>query len=301
MKTACRLIAICIIALSAWIPKEAKALDVSSSIILERYTVLANYAVRYESGYLLKNGQFKVITSEILDPLFYDTWLDFVEVSGRPIMLAGLFNGYKFKGVLPHWVRSRDSFFISDLAIEYVIVAVKGKGDPNPTPMIITQPKSQRALAGDYVRLFVDAAPVYISCQWYFNNRPIPDATDFILDIGNVSKADAGLYSVAVFDNRKRVVSKKAKLTVVDPVSIKTQPKSQTVKSRKNVVLRVAVSGTGPFTYQWYFKGQPIPRATKSFYTIKRAKPSDSGSYSVVVENGLSSAESADAFVTITP
>ncbi|HEU5122589.1 MAG TPA: immunoglobulin domain-containing protein [Verrucomicrobiae bacterium] len=299
MKTACRLIAICIIALSAWIPKEAKALDISSSVILERYTVLANYAIRYESGYLLKNGQFKVITSDILDPIFYDSWLEFADISGRPIMLAGLFDGYKFNGVLPHWVRSRDSFFIG--FAEYVIVAVKGKGDPNPVAMIITQPRSQRALAGDYVRLFVDAAPVYISCQWYFNSRPIPDAIDFILDIENVSKADAGLYSVAVFDNHKRVVSKKAKLTVVDPVSIKTQPKSQTVKARKNVALRVAVAGTGPFKYQWYFKDQPIARATKSFYTIKKAKLSDSGWYSVVVDNGLSSATSDNAFVTITP
>ncbi len=299
MKIACRLIAIFTVALSLWIPKEGKALDVSSSVILDRYTVLANYAVRYESGYLLKNGQFKVITSEILDPIFYDSWLDFADISGRPVMLADLYEGYKFNGVLPHWVRSRDSFFIG--YIEYVIVAVKGKGDPNPVPMIITQPRSQRVLAGDYVRLFVDAAPVYVSCQWYFNNRPIPDATDFILDIESVNKADAGLYSVAVFDNRKRVVSKKAKLTVVDPVSIKTQPKSQTVKSRKNVALRVAVAGTGPFKYQWYFKDQPIARATKSFYTIKKAKPSDSGWYSVVVDNGLSSAESADAFVTIAP
>ncbi len=282
-----------------WEPKETKAYDASSWVTVERYTILANGSLEYATGSLLKSGQFKVIMSYIVDPLFYDSIDDFAAISGRPIIMVGFFDAYKASGILPNWVRSRDTFPIG--FADYVIVAIKGKGDPNPVPTILEDPESDWVLAGDTAYFFVDAIPWSASYQWYFKNKPIPGETDSLLIISKVTKANAGLYSVGVSTGGNPLMSKKALLTVVQPVVIKTEPKSQTLKTGKNLTLRVAATGTPPFTYEWWFNGHQITNATKSFLTISKATAANAGSYWVFVDNGPSWTASSTAVVTVAP
>ena len=96
-------------------------------------------------------------------------------------------------------------------------------------------------------------------------------------------------------------MSKPALLQVVKPVVVTNPPRSQTVRTGKPVVFRVAVTGTGPFKYQWNFNYQLIPNATRSFFTIPKAQAKDAGKYSVTVDNDLSSDGSADAVLTVVP
>jgi sugar lactone lactonase YvrE len=49
------------------------------------------------------------------------------------------------------------------------------------------------------------------------------------------------------------------RLPAQTPPTITTQPASQTVLPGTNVTFTVAVSGTGPFTYQWQFNGTNLP------------------------------------------
>jgi hypothetical protein len=277
----------------------AFAFDAGPSLDLERYTVLTNGALLHEDGNMLSNGRFRVLDSEIYDSLEIDPAADYEAISGRPICVEEAYDTYKSSRIVPHWVRSRDDFGIGYFT--YVIVAIAGQ-DANPTIRITAQPQSQNVLAGQFALFSVTASPSeYISCQWLFNGHPIKGATGFLLFIGNISPKQAGIYSAVLNDGGRNVSSARAALRVVTPVSITTNPKSQAVKMNHAVVFRVAAKGTGPFSYQWYFDETPIPKATKSFYTVSKAKVSDAGRYGVVVKNSLSSAATTEAILAVNP
>lgn len=269
--------------------------SISQTLVIERYTVLTNGTLKYDTGNLLDNGQFKVQLSEIVGSIYYDSLADFLPISGRPIMPEQLYEGYK--RIIPRWVRSRDVFYIG--FFRYVIVATAGK-DPNPVPVITHQPQSQRVLLGDFAIFGVDANPIlYLSYQWRFKGKPLTGEADSWLWIDEVTSAHAGAYSVSLNTGGKSIVSKSALLVVVKPVVVTTPPKSQTIKAGKPVVFRVAVSGTGPFTYQWYYNGSQITNATKSYYSITKVQSGNAGKYAVVVGNCLSYDLSKESVLTV--
>ena len=102
--------------------------------------------------------------------------------------------------------------------------------------------------------------------------------------------AQSGNYSVLMNTGGKNVASKVASLKVILPVEITTGPKSQAVKAGHGAVFRVAVKGTSPYKYQWYFNNGPISKATSSSYIIAKAEAVNIGTYAVIVRNQLSSA-----------
>lgn len=67
------------------------------------------------------------------------------------------------------------------------------------------------------------------------------------------------------------------------PPTIAVQPESQRVEKDAAVEFAVVVDGTGPFTYQWRFKGAPIPGTTASRLALAKAGVPDAGNYDVVV------------------
>lgn len=273
------------------------AIDISERVDLERYTVLTNGLLRYESGNLPRNGQFRVLFSQIEDPIFVGDIDVFQPISGRPVMNVSLFDSYKASGFIPRWKRSRDVFSIG--FVDYVIVAT-GNLDPNPVPVILSQPENRRVLLGDFTNFSIDAEPLlYLNYQWKFKNRVLPNETSSYLSVLDAAPQNAGIYHVELSTGGKAVKSKPVKLTIVTPVSIFTHPKSQTVALGRPASLRVSARGTSPFTYQWYYNDQPIPLATKSFYSIPKISETNAGVYSVVVDNGPSSVQSFDAVLSI--
>ena len=278
---------------------DARAFDAGPSLGLERYTIQADGSLLYETGNLLANGHFRVLSSEILDATEIDPYADYQAISGRPICVEEAYNTYEASRIIPHWVRSRYDFPISFLT--YVIVAIVGQ-DPNPTITIQTQPKSIAVLQGSSTFLFVDAEPFFdLTYQWTFGGKALHGQTESTLFLTNITTAQAGNYAVLLNTGGKNVQSKIANVRVVLPVSITTPPKSQSVKAGQGVVFRVAAKGTLPFTYQWYFNEAPIPKATASFYSIAKVKATDAGRYGVVVGNGLSSGASPEAVLTVLP
>jgi Immunoglobulin I-set domain len=278
----------------------ASGIDNSGIVLLERYTILDGSTLQYDNGNLLPNGKFSVLTTMTIGT-FGVPISDYEPISGRPVMLESAFNEYKAAGVIPKWVRSRDAF--PDIGIEpVVIVAVSGKGDPNPTIGINNQPQSQSVLQGGAAFFYVDASPLsYLSYQWKFKSKDIPGETSLFLEVPNVDRTKAGIYTVHLSTGGKGVTSAKALLRVVIPVTIKKDPKSQAVKTGKTAVFRVSASGTGPFSYQWYLNGAAIPLANKSFYAVGNVQQDQAGAYTVTVSNGLSDATSAEAVLTVSP
>lgn len=83
-------------------------------------------------------------------------------------------------------------------------------------------------------------------------------------------------------------------------VAITTQPATQTVTAGASVTFTVAASGSpAPTTYQWFKNGTAIAGATGASYTLATTASTDAGSYTCAIGNGLTSATSAAAVLTV--
>ena len=86
----------------------------------------------------------------------------------------------------------------------------------NLPPTIVSQPASQRVVAGRTVTLEVLAYPA-ATYQWQRNGVDITGATDSVLSIPNVQQANAGTYRVIVSNSDGSTPSADAVLSVINP------------------------------------------------------------------------------------
>jgi len=96
-------------------------------------------------------------------------------------------------------------------------------------------------------------------------------------------------------------------LVIIDNIALGapviTGPNSISVTAGQNASFSVAVTGSSPFSYQWYDSlGNPISGATSSVYTLSNAQLSDSGKtfYVKVVDSNGKTATSSIATLTVT-
>ena len=91
------------------------------------------------------------------------------------------------------------------------------------------------------------------------------------------------------------VYSDWATLMIQSPPVITQRPQPVVGPSDTNVALTVAVSGTGPFSYQWRRNGIPLPGQTNPTLQLTNVQISDSGDYSALVSNAAGWTASAVA------
>jgi len=130
--------------------------------------------------------------------------------------------------------------------------------------------------------------------QWNYNGSPILGANTPFYVVTDAQTANEGGYSVTVTNLDGSVTSAAATLTVATPAGdpdITAQPQGGSLSSGSDA-LSVTVTGTGPFSYQWYLNGTAISGATGSAYTATTA-----GSYTVAVTNAAGTVTSAAAVV----
>ena len=171
---------------------------------------------------------------------------------------------------------------------------------------IATQPNGATATAGTSVTFGVQAvgtAP--LSYQWQRDGQDIAGATASSYTLAAPGLADDGaVFRVVVTNPAGSITSTEAVLNVVSesiaaPIIV-TQPESAAVLDGDSVVLSVAASGTGPFSYQWQRNGAPIAGATELAYTSGTLALADSGaSFAVVVSNGGGSVTSNSATIMV--
>ena len=81
---------------------------------------------------------------------------------------------------------------------------------------------------------------------------------------------------------------------------ILAQPTNEVVLAGGAASFSVAVSGTGPLTYQWQFNGVDLPGATGSSLILTNVQVRQSGAYSVAVTGPAGVAQSPNAAVFVT-
>lgn len=173
----------------------------------------------------------------------------------------------------------------------------------NP-PRISGQPQGQAVDAGSPVTFNVSATGGTLYYQWLFDGATIPGATGASYTLGAAGIADAGSYSVLVTSPTGSVVSSNAILTVYSQPVITNQPASQGCLAGATVAFSV-VAGPTPLTYQWEKNGQPlsdsgsISGSATATLTLSGVTTADSGSYSVLVENGYGDVTSSNALLTV--
>lgn len=152
-------------------------------------------------------------------------------------------------------------------------------------PVITAQPVSHSVASGTPVTLTVAAtgtpSPLF---QWSKNGRFIRGANAASYTITSAAPADAGSYTVEVYNGAGFATSNPALLSVANAGVVTSAPQSQAIATGATATFSVSASGTG-LTYQWLFNGIAIPGATASSYTLANAGPGASGTFMVVVSN----------------
>lgn len=84
-----------------------------------------------------------------------------------------------------------------------------------------------------------------------------------------------------------------------DPPQITGHPQPVTAVAYLSASFTVAADGTAPLSYQWQFKGQPIPGATSPTLSLPDLQPSAAGPYRAVVYNAAGVVLSSDALLEV--
>jgi hypothetical protein len=123
------------------------------------------------------------------------------------------------------------------------------------------------------------------------NNNIIAGQTNSTLTLTNVQQSQSGSYSVEVA-NAYGSVTVYANLNVVlgpPQIQMDLTPTTQTVYQGDPVTYTVVVSGSQPFSYQWYQDGTPVGGATNSSYTFSAL--AGTNTYYVAITNQYSASQ----------
>ncbi len=155
-------------------------------------------------------------------------------------------------------------------------------------PIIVSQPRSQKAAAGTNVTFTVNAiGREPLLYQWRFNDAEVVGATNATLTLTNVQVSHSGLYSVRVRNAVGEMASAEAVLVVLARPSIVSQPESRTAAPGGDVTLAVSAAGSPPLVYQWQRNGANLEGETNATLTLRSVQSANSGSYRVLVANAV--------------
>lgn len=192
---------------------------------------------------------------------------------------------------------------LADAAV-YTVLATNSNGTVSNSAAltVVVPPGNQTNQVGSNITFTVSAAsPQALSYRWQFKGGDIAGATGASFTTNNVLLGSAGTYSVIV-SNAVAAATYSATLVVTAaPPVIVTPPAGATVIAGEPVTFSVAVTGTGPFSYQWLKNNVTIPGGTGSSFNILRTRSADAGSYTVSVMNSAGNALSAAAALRVNP
>jgi len=182
-------------------------------------------------------------------------------------------------------------------------------GVVNNLPIIDTQPKAVSNIQiGKSLTLSVVAEPsTVVSYQWYFANSTtsffITGATNPTYTASNVTLNMDGNYTVQLTNGNGTSTSNIARVHILYPPKVTTQPVAKTIKPGQLLKLVVVATGYPAPKYQWYQNNRVVTKKTgkDAIYQVKPAHQPDSGKYRVKVSNSQGFVYSKWVQVTVAP
>lgn len=175
--------------------------------------------------------------------------------------------------------------------------------EPTTPPVFLTHPESQTVVIGNPVSLVgTSVGGNQIAYQWFKDGLLLPGKTGSTLTISYFSSSDAGSYTVQATNSIGSQMSRPGILTATAtslPPMITAQPGARRVTAGSYLSFSVVVSGSAPFTYQWFKNDVPLPGETGASYFILSVQASDVGSYSVRISNIAGTVTSVSALLTL--
>jgi hypothetical protein len=153
-------------------------------------------------------------------------------------------------------------------------------------PVITKQPVNRSVLIGNRAIFRVLAEdPGPLRYRWYKDGRLISGANSFELVVENVQLEDEGLYHARIWNADASVNSEPARLRILLPPTITSQPRNFTADPGTEAFFEVKADGSTPLKYQWFKNAIPLLKQTSPTLTIKSVKASDEGTYTVEISN----------------
>ncbi|HEX3626985.1 MAG TPA: SBBP repeat-containing protein [Verrucomicrobiae bacterium] len=181
-------------------------------------------------------------------------------------------------------------------------------------PYILVAPTNQMLTPGSNINFTVVASGSPLLYLWSTNNavsfltnsKHISGATNNSLTISNAQPDDAGVYTVYVYNGITTYTNVSAILA--NPLSITDDPTNQTVGAGSTVSFSVAAAGA-PLFYQWsnsvtgafLTNGTGVSGATSSTLILTNVQTSDTGTYTVFVNNGIQFSNVSATLTVILP
>ena len=246
------------------------------------------------------NGSANFSVTATGDPTLTYQWLkDDVEISGALSATLALAN-----------VQAADAGI-------YTVIVTNGVGSVTSSgaalvitglpPTITSQPPARTASAGSTVTFSVAASgSPTLTYQWrkggvaLANGATIAGATAATLTLSNVQSGDAGTYDVVVSNGNLPNATSNGALLTVNPAApaITSQPSPQTVAVGGTAAFSVTAIGSATLAYQWRKGGVALANGasgngstfagvTTATLTLTTAQLLDTGSFDVVVSNGV--------------
>jgi hypothetical protein len=123
-------------------------------------------------------------------------------------------------------------------------------------PEIVQLSEDQSAPVGGTVELTIVAAGNEpLTYQWVKDGVLMDGATGTSLALANLDTTDSGSYMVIVTNPAGRLESDLIVVSVIQPVTIVSQPAPATAGIGAKAVFEVVVTGSAPVSYQWKLNG----------------------------------------------
>jgi hypothetical protein len=176
---------------------------------------------------------------------------------------------------------------------------------------ITSQPASFDLCPGGAAMMFVSVPADSVSFHWQvFNGIHWQNITDNQVFTGSQNDSLMIVYSKEMTDDIKircmannrwfTEYSNEAALRMLEPAGITRQPENQYVHLHESAMFSVQPAGTGPFSYQWYWKNKPVENARDSIFVIEDVVEEDiPGPYHCVVRNACNESESTTASIML--
>ena len=125
-----------------------------------------------------------------------------------------------------------------------------------------------------------------LGCLWYEGDSVLPDEFHTNLVIANVAYSHTNLtWHVVVSNFMGMITSRVARVTIIEPPVIITQPVSVLAEANTEARFSVTCGGTLPLVYQWYLNGGAVAGGTSDTLVIPSVTAGKQGVYEVEISN----------------